>query len=298
MRRIVVLIALAACAAAPGSAYAQGYSPENSPPGANDFACQPSAEHPEPVVLVHGLGANMQGNWGYMSPRIADAGYCVFALTYGLKTDNPPPFDQNGGMVPMEESAVELADFIDEVLAATGARQVDIVGHSEGSLMPNYYVKFLPRSRHEDGSLKVDDYVGITPLWDGTNLAALGAIRAAAKPSGANEPFEDLIRQGCESCPQFVQGSDFLVAMNEGPTGPRVPGVTYTMLMTMFDQLVVPYTSGYMDGATNIVMQEQCPVDPSEHVAMAVNPNVLGDVLNALDPANARPVNCTTLFRY
>ena len=77
-----------------------------------------------------------------------------------------------------------------------------------------------------------------------------------------------------------------MTKMNEGATGPRVPGVTYTMIMTMFDELVVPYTSGYMDGANNIVMQDQCPADPSEHVAMAVNPNVLRDILNALDPAH------------
>ena len=75
----------------------------------------------------------------------------------------------------MQESAGELAAFVDEVLAATGAAKVDIVGHSEGSLMPNYYVKFLggaPRGR----IVKVDDYVGMTPLWDGTNLAGLGTI--------------------------------------------------------------------------------------------------------------------------
>jgi pimeloyl-ACP methyl ester carboxylesterase len=298
-RGIVVLIALAACAAAPTAARAQGYySPENSPPGANDFACEPTAEHPEPVVLVHGLGANMQENWGYISPRLADAGYCVFALTYGRKLDNPPPFDQNGGLVPMEESAVELADFVDQVLAATGASQVDIVGHSEGSLMPNYYVKFLPQARHEDGSLKVDDYVGMTPLWDGTNLAGAGTLSQLARPSGSNEPFEDMVRQGCESCPQFIQGSDFLAEMSSGPTGPRVPGVTYTMLMTKFDELVVPYTSGHMDGATNIVMQDQCAADPSEHIAMAFNPNVLLDIFNALDPANGRAVDCTTLSQF
>lgn len=37
-------------------------------------------------------------------------------------------------------------------------RQVDIVGHSEGSLMPNHYVEFL------GGHERVDKYIGITPL--------------------------------------------------------------------------------------------------------------------------------------
>jgi triacylglycerol esterase/lipase EstA (alpha/beta hydrolase family) len=41
----------------------------------------------------------------------------------------------------MEESAKQLAAFVDTVREATGADKVDIVGHSEGSLMPDYYVK-------------------------------------------------------------------------------------------------------------------------------------------------------------
>ena len=164
--------------------------------------------------------------------------------------------------------------------------------------MPNYYVKFLPQARHEDGSLKVDDYVGITPLWDGTNVAGVGTIREAAKPSGSNEPLRGPRPPGLRGLPAGDPGLRLHDRDERGPTGPRVPGVTYTMLMTMFDELVVPYTSGYMEGATNIVMQEQCPADPSEHIAMAVNPNVLRDVLNALDPAHPRPVDCTTLFQF
>src|SRR3954451_9085476 len=111
-----------------------------SPQGANNFNCRPSAAHPNPVVLVHGLGANMQGNWSYMSPRLASAGYCVFALTYARQTSTPPPFNEFGGLAKMEDSAQnELAPFVDRVLTATSASKVDIVGHSEGSLMPNYY---------------------------------------------------------------------------------------------------------------------------------------------------------------
>ena len=220
-----MLVALAACAAAPSAASAQGYySPENSPPGANDFACKPTAEHPEPVVLVHGLGANMQGNWGYISPRLADAGYCVFALTYGRKLDNPPPFDQNGGLAPMEESAVELADFVDEVLAATGASQVDIVGHSEGSLMPNYYVKFLPQARHEDGSLKVDDYIGMTPLWDGSNLAGLGTIRRGGEAEWVERAVRGARAPRLRGLPAGHQGIRLHERDERGPDRPARGG--------------------------------------------------------------------------
>ena len=46
------------------------------PPGANDWHCKPSDEHPNPVVLVHGLGANQAANWGYLAPLLARHGFC------------------------------------------------------------------------------------------------------------------------------------------------------------------------------------------------------------------------------
>src|SRR5687768_4673768 len=69
-----------------------------SPPGANDLSCEPSAAHPRPVILVHGLGATMSGNWDYNAPRLADAGYCVFALTYGQRESQDNPAYQPGGV--------------------------------------------------------------------------------------------------------------------------------------------------------------------------------------------------------
>lgn len=261
---------------------------DGSPPGANDWDCEPSDAHPDPVVLVHGLGANMSDNWGFMSPLLADAGYCVFALTYGRNPAAPPPLrDRVGGLVRMESSAQELSEFVDEVLDATGAKKVDILGHSEGSLMPTYYVKFL------DGAPKVDDYIGLTPLWDGTKLGGLFLAQQAAREFGLTPAEEALFAPFCQSCPQFVHGSDFLEEINSDG-GPAHPKLTYTMILTKYDELVIPYTSGLLDAenATNFVLQDECATDLSEHGAVAFDPVAGQLVLNALDPDSAAPLPC------
>ena len=46
------------------------------------------------------------------------------------------------------------------------------------------------------------------------------------------------------------------------------------------------------DGGTNIVLQEVCPTDLSEHAAVAFDPAVAQLILNALKPSAAKPVKC------
>jgi triacylglycerol lipase len=266
---------------------AQSQNPDSSPPGANDFSCRPSAAHPEPVVLVHGLFANQTVNWQTMSPILANRGYCVFSLTYGTRPSFSIPGYQPGGVARMEDSAAELSSFVDQVLSATGAAEVDIVGHSEGSLMPNWYVKFL------GGAEKVDDYVGITTIWHGTNVAGLDSINQVATGFGFTSPIP-VLDDECLSCRQFLASSEFIAKMREG--GVAIPGVTYTNIVTQNDELVVPYTSGIEEGMTNHIVQKQCALDQNDHNAMAADPIVAQDMLNALDPEHAAPVPCTVVI--
>jgi triacylglycerol lipase len=166
---------------------AQGVSPDSPPPGANGWSCRPSSAHPRPVVLVHGLLANQTDNWQTISPLLANRGYCVFSLTYGTTANVSFPGYQPGGLATMEDSAHELAGFVDRVRSATGASHVDIVGHSEGSLMPDYYVKFL------GGDSAVRHYVGITTLWHGTNLAGLATIDQIGAAFGLSSAAEQTV---------------------------------------------------------------------------------------------------------
>jgi pimeloyl-ACP methyl ester carboxylesterase len=92
-----------------------------SPPGSNDFACTPTAAHPRPVVLLHGLGATDSQNFSTLSPLLANNGYCVFSLTYGRQSALPPGFSSIGGLQALEDSGPSVAAFVDRVLAATGS---------------------------------------------------------------------------------------------------------------------------------------------------------------------------------
>ena len=245
-------------------------------PGANDWSCKPKRRHPHPVVLVHGTFANRNDNWQTYAPLLANHGYCVFALNYGA---NPayPGSERIGGLLPMEDSAAQLKAFVNRVRRATGARKVDLIGHSQGTLMPNYYVRFL------GGARSVHRYISLAPLWHGTNVAQPSKAFAALFGREDATPF-------CQACGEFPPGSEFITKMRAG--GVAATGVRYTNIVTRYDELVVPYQSGIEPGMQNIVLQDVCPQDASEHGQLASSPNAARIVLNVLDPAHAQLVHC------
>ncbi|MFC4603774.1 esterase/lipase family protein [Rhodococcus kronopolitis] len=260
-------------------------NPGGSAPGSNDWSCRPTAAHPEPVVLVHGTGGNKQTNWATYAPLLANEGYCVYALTYGAYEELPWPLNALGAFKPMDESAQQLADFVDRVLASTGAEKVNLVGHSQGTLMPTYWLKNL------GGAGKVDKYVSLAPLWRGEMAFDLDKNLAAARELGV-EGAGEVMGPLCGACGQFLSGSKFMTDLRAG--GVYLPGITYTNIITRYDQLVMPYMSGYEEGpnTTNIFVQDHCAQDFGEHLSIAGEPVAVALVLNALDPANPRPVPC------
>jgi len=258
-----------------------GYSQASSsasPPGANKWSCHPSAAHPHPVVLVHGTFADMSDSWQALSPLLADNGYCVFALNYGAA-------DGSGalgvyGIGDVTQSAQQLATFVDQVLSATGASQVDIVGHSQGGMMPRYYLKYL------GGSSRVHTLVGLAPSNHGTTIDGLTAV-AGYIPEG-----NQFVGAACTACTQQEAGSSFLANLNAG--GDTVAGVNYTVIESRYDEVVTPYSSAFLSGpgVTNITLQDQCSLDFGEHLSMPYDHIADVDVLNALDPAQQQPLTC------
>ncbi|MFD4369295.1 esterase/lipase family protein [Rhodococcus sp. NPDC058521] len=265
-----------------------GIAPEladqgGSLPGSNDYDCTPSAEHPNPVVLAHGTGGAQQTNWGTYVPLLKNEGYCVFALTYGAPEGLPWPATAVGGMGRMEDSAQELATFVDGVLASTGASKVDIVGHSQGTIVPAYYAKYL------GGRDKIDKHVSIAPAWNGTTLGGADIIFEQARRLGLPPESFPI----CHACAQLDPESPFMRAIREG--GHYFPEIEYTNIATKYDELIAPFWSGLPPGGDNvhnIVVQDGCDIDYTEHAGIAGSRRAAYFVLNALDPANPRSVPC------
>ena len=245
------------------------------PPFANDFTCKPTAAHPYPVVLVHGT-FGQQTDWSVLSPVLKASGYCLFSLNYGGSTpDNPI---QGTGRI--EDSAGQLATFIDRVRSASGASKVDIIGHSQGGMMPRYYLKF------RGGATRVHRLIGLAPSNHGTT--ASGILTLAQAIPGATQFLGAL----CPACTEQTAGSQFLQNLNAG--GDTVAGVLYTVIETRYDEVVTPYTSAFLSGSavTNIRLQDRCFLDFVGHIAIITDANVFQYVKNALDPAHAAPVFC------
>jgi triacylglycerol esterase/lipase EstA (alpha/beta hydrolase family) len=253
--------------------------------GANVAGCRPSAAHPYPVVLVHGTFENMGFNWAALAPTLANAGYCVYALNYGQTALSLGMID---GLGDIAASAGQLSTFVNQVLAQTGASQVDIVGHSQGGMMPNYYLKFL------SGAAKVHMLVGLAPSNHGTTLDGLVTLGSELDGVlGSNIVGSVAALLGNAGAPAIAEqeaGSPFETHLFAG--GDTVPGPRYVVIETRDDTVVTPYTNAFLSGAQNILIQNQCPLDTSSHVGLVFDSPAIQDVLNALgaDSATFRPV--------
>jgi triacylglycerol lipase len=177
----------------------------------------------------------------------------VWALNYG-----------NNATSDINNSAGQLNAFITYVLGQTGASKVDLVGHSQGGMMPRRYMQLF-------GASKVDKLIGLAPSNHGTtNPTAKYAVN-------------------CPACNQQYYRSTFMHDLNSQPE--TLTGVYYTVIETRYDGVVTPYTSAFLAGdpsrVTNVTLQDTCPADTDDHVATAYDPVAFRWVNNALSQGAA-----------
>ena len=252
------------------SAFAQSsISRPPPPPEANDD-CRPGQDR-TPVVLVHGTFSN-RGQFNKFSPQLEASGHCVFALNYGC---SGPTFSCGRG--PIERSARQLRDFVNgKVLPQSRSGKVSILGHSQGGLMPRFYIKFL------GGRTKVKDMVSIS-----------------ASNHGTDNPLAPFSRE----CPACLQQSPYMNDFTKRINNPdeTIGAIDYTQIQTRFDDVVFPYFSAFLadDPATNyngprtrrlngprtanVCLQDRFVANTDDHLSITFSDQALAVIREALD---------------
>ncbi|MDN6283304.1 MAG: alpha/beta fold hydrolase [Corynebacterium sp.] len=257
------------------------------PDGVNDWNCELQDDR-DTVVLIHGTWEKAYDNWAAVAPALAADGHCVYATNHGkgdilnkggVGTLLPNAF----GTEDIADSGAEIATFVDRVLAATGAEQVDLVGHSQGGLLARQYLKF------NGGAAKTDHVVTLGATNHGTTMSGIGNLDRFIGQLGLNlDPILDHVVG--EAGIQQLYGSPLLKRLNAD--GDTVPGVDYTAVATKYDEVTTPYHSTFLEaeeGSTvnNVTVQDGCAADNSDHISMSYSPRVIDIVRDALVPGSA-----------
>lgn len=211
----------------------------------------------DPVVVVAGTFFGERESNVYFTPLVSRLEDDGFDVTVWAIPDN--------GLGDITDSAAVFAAFVTDLLQRTGADRVDIVAHSQGGLIGRYFIKKL------GGVEAVDSLVSLAAPHYGTldaNLATLLGLGSCA---------------GVVSCQQMSVGSSFLEQLNEGDD--TIGDVSYTNIVTRFDEVVVPYTNGFLrsdDNNTNVTLQSQCPLRFVGHVLLPLDAAVYTGIVDAL----------------
>ncbi|MFF7633251.1 esterase/lipase family protein [Kitasatospora sp. NPDC008050] len=257
------------------------WTPGKPPPGANDPAVRPTEEHPRPVLLLHAFMSNQSFNFQAGAPFLRNHGYCVFTMNWGRPSWAGRFEVPVNGCADLREGGEQLAEEVERIKRLTGVPKVDLVGHSGGGgLLMQYYLNVL------EGYPNVEKAVSIAPSNHGVSFSTLTYVFRNASPRS----YHLMARRIFPLCDQGAPDSEMIeLIYGKGDTR---PGPRYTVIMTEHDQIVTPYKKAFLDGdnVTNILLQDDCPEDLSEHAGIIYNERAWLHVLNALDPDHAEPV--------
>jgi Lipase (class 2) len=233
---------------------------------------------PAPVLLVPGTGSNPQHNFSWnWEPALTHLGISWCAVTL--------PGNALGDVQIAGEYVVNGI----RTMYQRAGRRISIIGHSQGGMLPRWPLRFWPDTR-----AMVDDQIGFAPSNHGTTGAELLCALSCAAADW-----------------QQSDKSEFIKALNSYKE--TFSGISYTEIYSHFDEIVTPNSDDTGssslhtgDGAiTNVAIQDICPLDPSEHLAIGTQDLVAYDLaVDALrhpgpaDPARAAagdPGICTPL---
>ena len=162
-----------------------------------------------PVLLIHGLACN-RGNWFWFRRRLEEKGLVVFTV------DVTPPFAR------IDDFAPQAARAVDEILAATGADRVILIGHSMGGLVARAYLD-------QFGDGKVAHVITLGSPHQGTWMT-----RFALGPNLRNMDLNSRWLAGLRE--------------REAQRAPQ-PYTGFTCVYTLHDNLVTPQKNATLPGA-------------------------------------------------
>jgi hypothetical protein len=151
-------------------------------------------------------------------------------------------------------------------------------------MMPRVYLKY------DGGVSHVHRLVGLAP--DNQIPTLSGFDQIVDLFPGARQ----LIGFGCPACSQQLDQS-FFDQLNAGTA--VYTGVLYTVIASTHDEVVSPYAHAFLPPGPNVAnetVQSVCPSDQVGHEGLAYDPDAVQMIVNALDPAGARPVPCSSGF--
>lgn len=209
----------------------------------SSLACSPGIRHADrnPILLVPGTDLTPETNYSWNYERAFSArhwAYCAVAL----------PESATGDI----QVAGEYVVYAIRRLAQESGRRVDILGYSQGGMVPRWALRFWPDTRR-----LVKAFVALDPSNHGT-LDANAACQL--KCSAADW--------------QQAQRSHFMRALNS--YAETFAGIAYTVVYSRTDEVVVPNLNSRGSSSlhtgqgriANIAVQQICPNDISDHLAM------------------------------
>jgi hypothetical protein len=227
-----------------------------------------------PILLVPGTTLNPVTDYSYgWEPALAKVGipWCAVALP-------------GNAMGDIQIAGEYVVSAIRTMHAAYGAR-IDILGHSQGGMVPRWALRFWPDTR-----AMVNDLVGFSPSNHGT-VDAFGACVPGCAPS----------------IWQQRTNAHFMAALNS--VQETFPGISYTDIYTLSDEVVVPNAgptassrlSGGGGAIANVAIQQVCPADITEHIGIGIyDHTAYALAIDALthpgpaEPARIDPSTCLT----
>lgn len=209
--------------------------PDGIPIGARQYVvgcvddlwhARPTVDKPYPVVLLHG-SISSKNAWQNLVVSLRDRGWVVFAPDYGMH-----------GTQDVTTSAQDVAAYIDQVLEATGADEVDVVGHSQGGLLARYWINEM------DGADKVHHLVTLSSPHHGTTVRGLLASVLTASETTARVAEVVISKMMGPAGLQQAVGSPLIETMTAGRE--TRPGIRYSCLATRNDTTVLPFETAFL----------------------------------------------------